>query len=461
MDGGGAEADEAGDVVGRPGLRSLGDDGGVEAHAGGDEVVVDGADGDEHRDEGVLGSDAALLVVGEHEHLGAAAHGGLSLGAERGHGGLQPLRARGDGVERGEEGGGLGGLDRLELGRVEHGRLDAQLVGELWRGRISEIPPDAERHVDTHDDALAQRVDGRVGHLREALLEVVVDGVRLLREYGERRVLAEREERLLARVGHVANLHLEVLERPAEGGELLDHVAGHLASHLGVEGPRLDHGAPLLEPLGVGRLAREIELDAKVLLEISRLEVERDHVARAEPPLAHHVLVVNLDDAGLRHEADEAILGLQEAGGTQAVAVERRAELFAVAEDEERRPVPRLLQTGVVLVHGDDLRVRLVGRLVAVGFGHEDGERLRGRLARAAHGVLEDGVEVGRVGLGVRAERVAPVAPDVEGALPVDVAGEGVDLAVVREETHGLGQRPLGDGIGGEAAVVDREVGLK
>ena len=50
---------------------------------------------------------------------------------------------------------------------------------------------------------------------------------------------------------------------------------------------------------------------------------------------------------------------------------------------------------------------------------------------------------------------------DVEGALPVDVADERVDLAVVRHAAHRLRERPLGHRVGREAAVVDGEVGLE
>ena len=62
-----------------------------------------------------------------------------------------------------------------------------------------------------HHDTLTKRVDRWVGHLREALLEVVVDGVRLVGEDGKWRVLTEREEGLLPSVRHVAELHLDVL----------------------------------------------------------------------------------------------------------------------------------------------------------------------------------------------------------------------------------------------------------
>ena len=68
-----------------------------------------------------------------------------------------------------------------------------------------------------------------------------------------------------------------------------------------------------------------------------------------------------------------------------------------------------LLEAFVILHHRCDLRCVVVHRLVAEGLGDEDGDRVRRRLA-ITDLVLEDGVEVRRVGALERAERVAAVA---------------------------------------------------
>ena len=47
------------------------------------------------------------------------------------------------------------------------------------------------------------------------------------------------------------------------------------------------------------------------------------------------------------------------------------------------------------------------------------------------------------------------------GLRPVAVTGDGIDLAVVREEAEGLRQRPLRQGVGGETLVEDRDGGLQ
>mmetsp|Transcript_33649 Transcript_33649/g.78720 ORF Transcript_33649/g.78720 Transcript_33649/m.78720 type:complete len:1205 (+) Transcript_33649:178-3792(+) len=316
-----AKADEAGDVVCRPRLPCLCDDGGLEAHARVDEVVVHGADSDKRRDEDIVDADAPLLPIGEHDDLRAADHLPLRLRHQSRHRRLEPIGPARDGVERRDVRRLLRAADALQLGRVEDGRRDAQLVGELRHGRVAQVAPSTEGHVEAHDDALAQRVNGRVGHLREALLEIVVERVRLLREHRQRRVLSEGEERLLARVRHVAHLHLQIFERPAEGRQQPDRVLGHLGLDLDVEGQLVDDGAPLPKPLGVRRLPREVELDRRVLPKLAAHQVERDHVARPQLALADDLLVAHVDHARLRHEPQEPVVSLKEARRPQPVAI--------------------------------------------------------------------------------------------------------------------------------------------
>ena len=63
--------------------------------------------------------------------------------------------------------------------------------------------------VDAHvgDQLLADRVERRVRHLREELLEVLVEQPRLVREHRQRRVGAHRADRLLAARRHRRDQH--------------------------------------------------------------------------------------------------------------------------------------------------------------------------------------------------------------------------------------------------------------
>ena len=75
----------------------------------------------------------------------------------------------------------------------------------------------ADRGLEAHHDALADRVDRRVRDLREELLEVAVERRRLVGQDGQREVVAHRAGRLRRqRAAHVAQRHAQVLLRVAE-----------------------------------------------------------------------------------------------------------------------------------------------------------------------------------------------------------------------------------------------------
>ena len=210
-----------------------------------------------------------------------------------------------------------------------------------------------------------------------------------------------------------------------------------------------------------------------VLLELARLQVGLDHHAGAEAALGDDVSRVGdsvAEDANLGRDVDVVVGGAPEARGAEAVAVEPAPELLAVGEDEQRGSVPSLLHAGIVVVEGLNLRVRGVEiRVVAVRLRDEEHHRLRDGPAGLDE-ELGDAVEVGGVGgggvadgselgLAARPHRVRHVS--LSGRHPVEVTLQGVNLAVVAEEPHGLRERPLGDGVGGEAPVVDAELRLK
>jgi hypothetical protein len=89
-------------------------------------------------------------------------------------------------------------------------------VGVL--GRLGEqVALGADAGPQRHDDRLARGVDRRVGDLREELLEVAEQRRALIRQDGQRGVVAHRAHGLLARARHRRVEHAQVLLRVAEG----------------------------------------------------------------------------------------------------------------------------------------------------------------------------------------------------------------------------------------------------
>lgn len=76
----------------------------------------------------------------------------------------------------------------------------------------------ADHRDEAHDQFLADRVDRRVGDLREVLLEVVVKQAGLVRQHRDRRVGAHRAERIVGGDGH----------RLQEAGHVFLGIAEHL-----------------------------------------------------------------------------------------------------------------------------------------------------------------------------------------------------------------------------------------
>ena len=221
--------------------------------------------------------------------------------------------------------------------------------------------------------------------------------------------------------------------------------------------------AALREQPGAVRAAgRDGGLDDVVAQQPPVLEVDGDHLAGPEPALLDDLLARQVHGAGLGGEREQAGAGARVARRAQAVAVDAGAEVAAVGEGDERRPVPRLLHAGVVVVEVGDPRVG-AGRLVLVGGRHGHHQRLE-RAAAAAHQQLDQLVE--RAGVAAVAVHHGQQLGDARapygsrqlrlpGAHPRQVAQQRVDLAVVRQQPHRLGEAPLGRRVGTEAAVQD------
>ncbi len=221
----------------------------------------------------------------------------------------------------------------------------------------------------------------------------------------------------------------------------------------------LEADEPGVQPVGVGQLGRQLRLDLVVLDDLAAGGVDEEHAARLQAALADHVLGPEVEHAGLGGQHDQAVGGHPEAPGAQAVAVEHGAGQGAVGERDRGRPVPRLHERGVELVERPPRRVHLGVVLPRLGDHHQHGV---GQAAPADVQQLQRLVEAGGVAaVGVAdGEKSGNVARDagrgqhrLTGAHPVAVALDRVDLAVVGDVAVGVGQRPAGEGVGGEARV--------
>ena len=342
-----------------------------------------------------------------------------------------------------------------------------QALGVRHALEIEQVRPRPDDRDEAHHQLLADRIDRRVGHLREVLLEVGEQELRLVGQRRDRRVVAHGADRLFPGRRHRRHQDLEVLLGVAEG--LLAIEQQQVRDRRRFRGRRqiLEHDLRALQPLAVGMAFRQRRLELLVGNEAAFLEIDQQHLARLQPPFGDDVLFRDRQHAHFRRHDDAVVAGDDIARRPQAIAVERGADLPAVGEGDRRRAVPRLHQRGVVFVESAALLVH--ERIARPRFGDHHHHRVRERIA--AHGQkFERVVEAGGVGLALVGDR--PQFLDVGAELrrrhrslprrhPVVVAAQRVDLAVMRDHAVGMRQRPGRERVGGETLVNERERALE
>ena len=174
---------------------------------------------------------------------------------------------------------------------------------------MDEVALRAHEGLGAYDDLLADRVDGRVRDLGEELLEVVIQELRLVREHGERRVVAHGADGVDPVARHRDEDHALVLVGVAEGA--LEALHGLVVGHRLVRGGGqvLEPHHVRFEPLAVGVLAGRLFLDLLVVDDPPFLRVDEEHAARLEPLFADDPVGGNVEDADLGGEDDHVVLG--------------------------------------------------------------------------------------------------------------------------------------------------------
>ena len=307
---------------------------------------------------------------------------------------------------------------------------------------------------------LALAVDRRVGDHGHRLLEVVRQVLALGREAGQRPVVAQRADRLLARGRHLLH-ELHVLALPAEAAQ---HAVLHL-HRLGRAGRGVARDLRALERsadgdhlcVAVHRLlararhpalpGQPLQLDVLAQLRLALLAVEADH----------HLLAGG-ERLGLRHrllDRHHARLGGERVGAggldqperPQAQRVHREDALVAVTGQQRHRSL-RERAEGLAQVHVE--RAQLLGQLLDLVHDRRQHqlERLHERQRAAVHERLHRAVEVLRVGA-VRVDR------HVQHARLLAQLRDRVDLAVVAEHRERLNALEGGPGVRGVAVVAD------
>ena len=176
--------------------------------------------------------------------------------------------------------------DRADLLQIRVGQdrlAHFQPLGAGEAFEVEQVRPRADDRHEAHDELLADRIDRRVRHLREVLLEVGEQQLRLVRQRRDRRVGAHRAGRFLAGRGHRrhqdVDVFLGVAERllPIEQRQVRDRAL------VGGLGQLFQHQLGAVEPLAIGMALGELRLDLVVRNEPA---LRRDRPAASCPAAA-------------------------------------------------------------------------------------------------------------------------------------------------------------------------------
>src|SRR5205814_1936841 len=179
-------------------------------------------------------------------------------------------------------------------------------------------------HAQRHDEGLAQRVDRRVRHLREALADIRVQALRNARQRWDRRMVPHAPHGVLARRGHGLRDVAQVLEAPAEG-ELARDELGAVARRGGDPGSRAKRADRAGGPASVGAAAGHLPLGVGVAEDGLASRVHDDHLTGAQAPALDDLPRVQVHEPHLGPGDEQTVARDLVATGPQAVAVQRRA----------------------------------------------------------------------------------------------------------------------------------------
>ena len=244
----------------------------------------------------------------------------------------------------------------------------------------------------------------------------------------------------------------------------------HGGGHLGVLGgrrrgrpiERVDGQRLLGNPITVGLFLGVTGAQLVVVDHAATGKIDLEHLARSQAAARQDVLGAHLDGAHLACQHKAAVARHIVAGGTQAVTVEGGAQRATVGKGDGRRAIPRLHEHGLVSVVGAALLTQAVVVVPRLGQQHGRGTRKRATVhnQELEHIVQNRGVGTLAVDDGHHALKIVlqhgAVQVGLAGADPVDVALEGVDLAVVDDKAVGVCALPAGRGVGGVPRVDER-----
>ena len=405
--------------------------------------------------------------VGQHQDIGAVADRPVSVDANGFDCGFHALRAAVDRIQHGQghcpQLIGLQVLNDCHLPVRQQRPLNFQRRSAVFV-RVHNVCHVADHDPGRRNDAFPHAVNGRIRHLGKVLLEIIVQHLRFFRKHRQRRVDTHSAYRILAGTGH-GNDHL---------GNIFLCIAEDLLLFLQIKGNEavVDAAAPFRHqpvnfnnmfpapvPIRMGR--RQQVLDFFIFYDALFRRVDQEDAPRLQTAFIGYVLRRHRHSPCFRAQHHPVVLRHIVTGRAQAVPVQHTADYGAVAETDGRRAVPGFHHKSLVTV--EILFFLAHGRILFPGLrnhgNHGMGQGMAGHQQVFQTVIKHGGIAAGAVDYRehfFHVREIRGLCLAFPGVQPVDVAPDGIDLAVVHDVTVGMRPGPAGEGVGTEPGMHQR-----
>mmetsp|Transcript_6566 Transcript_6566/g.12307 ORF Transcript_6566/g.12307 Transcript_6566/m.12307 type:complete len:552 (-) Transcript_6566:949-2604(-) len=226
----------------------------------------------------------------------------------------------------------------------------------LLRRVVQQIALRTNTGLERHHDGFTERIDGRVCHLGEQLLEVVKHQARTLRHTSESCIVTHGAQRLLPVEDHWDKQLVQVLAGVVKHSQTgiealsLDSRTGRDGGAWNLVPQSINGNEVVLHPLAVWSGTANVVLQILVLVEDTLLRVDQQHTTRLQASLLLDGVRRRLHNAHFARHNHHVVVGDVETGRSQTVTVQHCPNVTSIGEAEQTRAVPGLHQQGGPLV---------------------------------------------------------------------------------------------------------------
>ena len=265
--------------------------------------MVHGAGGKQRRDRQVRGAD---FTIRKDENVRAVLHRLLRAGTQRLQRRVHARRALGGGVTDTQDARAklvlsefVDAADLLHVGRRQHGlaylqaqlRLDVVQAQEIWTRSD-------ERH-QRHHHFFADRIDRRIGDLREQLFEIGVQRLGAIRQHRERCVVAHRADGLLSCDRHRRHQELDVFLGVTKRLLAVEQCTVLRRRRCGDGWQIFQAYLGLVQPVAVRPRTGELRLKLGIVNDAPGLKIDQKHLARLQAPFLDDLVLRDIQYASL------------------------------------------------------------------------------------------------------------------------------------------------------------------